>query len=565
VTDKTRKTAASVTLQEFSRICKEVDREVEENIAGVFAQRRTYEKAMSYADILSDPLIQGKTSWGIAEHIGYDDPGPVQSLMSENKWDPQEMWDCIGILGAGMIAADAENDPLGAGAVADETAQGKRGNATAGVGHQYAGFAGCTVNCTTWVAMALVGPRNKTWVSCSLYLPGKTWFTGRGDTGTARRRKAGVPDGTRFMTKPQIARRQYQHLRDIGVKFTWGGGDEVYGRYKALRDDHEVNGEAYAYFVPKNHVVTTLGKERRRVDELLELSQARFEARSAGPGVNGPRYYDWALIGVESPSHFLLIRRPVAGECEARGEKNASGGQFPAGGKPRGKHREDHEGDEADKDSVTFCLCYVPPESPVKPTMSNLVLMAGRRWGAEEANATEKGPAGWDENQFRKWDSLHRHTALAGLAVLKGNMISQRLEKITAGTGAAIPGAGKDAGHAAEVSRQCVLAPEPEFGADDLRIPLGDSLVPDHAGQVLSGEIGFIRLSVNEIMRLRRIALAGITDARKAFHLRWSKWRRRHQAIARWYHQIARIKSAAGNGTRPQPEDALTKSYNASS
>jgi len=51
--------------------------------------------------------------------------------------------------------------------------------------------------------------------------------------------------------------------------------------------------------------------------------------------------------------------------------------------------------------------------------MRNLVHMAGRRWGVEEAIAIGKGPIGWDENQFRKWGSLQHRTALAGLAILR--------------------------------------------------------------------------------------------------------------------------------------------------
>jgi hypothetical protein len=49
--------------------------------------------------------------------------------------------------------------------------------------------------------------------------------------------------------------------------------------------------------------------------------------------------------------------------------------------------------------------------------------------------ATGKGPLGWDENQFRKYDSMRRHTALAGVAMLRANMIKWRLDEISAGTG----------------------------------------------------------------------------------------------------------------------------------
>lgn len=550
VTEKTEETAAWVSLTEFISVCKAVDLEIETGFASVFAQGRTYAKAMAYVDALSDERGASGNSWDIAERSGYEDPGPVQSLIGENKWDAAEAWDRIARAAGAAAERDCTDDPLGPGMVVDETAQEKRGTATAGVGHQYAGCAGRVINCTTWVVMTVAGPSVRSWAACSLYIPRKSWFTGKGKTGAARRKKAGIPKGTRFTSKPEIARKQFRHLREKGVKFNWAAGDEVYGRSRALLREHEENGEAYAYFVPRNYAVKTLGKERGRVDRLRELAEAPFEARSAGPGVSGPRYYEWAMIGVISPRHFLLARRPVKEEA-GQGPGNPPADPAP----PRTGNSGARGGDRVKDEMITFCLCYVPGGSPVKPSMTNLVLMAGRRWGAEEGNATAKGPIGWDDNQFRKWESLQRHTALAGLAMLRANLVSQRL--------ADYPATGRQGTTQEEKESpgEALEAPPPpgrkfrEPSDDDLRIPLGDSAVPAHAGQDLPGDAGFIKLSLNEIMRLRSIALSGLDDARTAFHLRWSKWRRKHQATAKWYHRIARLKAAGtlGPGNAPGP------------
>ena len=83
----------------------------------------------------------------------------------------------------------------------------------------------------------------------------------------------------------------------------------------------------------------------------------------------------------------------------------------------------------------------------------------------------------------------------------------------------------------------------------DLRIPLGDGPVPAYPGQPRPRRAGLIRLSIAETARLARLAAdwaAGLlTQARLAFRLRWSAWRRRHQAAARWYHHAARLAAAA--------------------
>jgi hypothetical protein len=83
----------------------------------------------------------------------------------------------------------------------------------------------------------------------------------------------------------------------------------------------------------------------------------------------------------------------------------------------------------------------------------------------------------------------------------------------------------------------------------DLRIPLGDAPIPAYPGQPRPRRLGLIKLSVAETARLARLAADGaaglLTPARLAFKLRWSAWRRRHQATARWYHHTARLAAAA--------------------
>jgi hypothetical protein len=58
----------------------------------------------------------------------------------------------------------------------------------------------------------------------------------------------------------------------------------------------------------------------------------------------------------------------------------------------------------------------------------------------------------------------------------------------------------------------------------------------------LPEEIVYIRLSVNEILRLIGIVNAEMSEVKMAFHIAWSRWRRKHQAIARWYRMQRRMK-----------------------
>ena len=71
-----------------------------------------------------------------------------------------------------------------------------------------------------------------------------------------------------------------------------------------------------------------------------------------------------------------------------------------------------------------------------------------------------------------------------------------------------------------------------------VRLPAApDQLPPD--------DPGLIALTVAEIKRIFNLITRTCQPIRR--YLRWSWWRRRHQARARWFHQRARLrKRAAG-------------------
>jgi len=140
---------------------------------------------------------------------------------------------------------------------------------------------------------------------------------------------------------------------------------------------------------------------------------------------------------------------------------------------------------------------------------------------------------------FPAWVATSGHTALAALAQLRDTAIRNHLYgDIT------LPGATAGVGHD-DGSRDG----EDDISGPDLRIPLGDAPVPARGGQPCPPRIAAIRLTIAETARLERLArqhAAGlITRARLAFCLRWSRWRRCHQARARWHHYSTRLLAAA--------------------
>ncbi|MFE7245982.1 IS701 family transposase [Streptomyces sp. NPDC057580] len=126
-----------------------------------------------------------------------------------------------------------------------------------------------------------------------------------------------------------------------------------------------------------------------------------------------------------------------------------------------------------------YYRCYAPRPVPL-PT---LVKIAGSRWTVEETFQSSKTLAGLDEHQVRRWNSWHRWVTLALLA------------------------------HAF-LAVAAALERQGQALADDGTTP--DGLAP---------------LTCNEIQRLFTALLPH--PARDIAHrLRWSLWRRRHQARA---------------------------------
>ena len=68
--------------------------------------------------------------------------------------------------------------------------------------------------------------------------------------------------------------------------------------------------------------------------------------------------------------------------------------------------------------------------------------------------------------------------------------------------------------------------------------------LPANTDQPPPAEIGMVKVSVPEARRLLRLATAPMTAATRQFGYTWSRWRRRHQARARYHHYQARMRAA---------------------
>ncbi len=147
---------------------------------------------------------------------------------------------------------------------------------------------------------------------------------------------------------------------------------------------------------------------------------------------------------------------------------------------------------------LAFFCCFAPEGRPV--TLGALIRVAGMRWPVEEDFQVGKDAFGLDHSQVRTHPALLRHLtlAMAALAVCAVTAADAR-------------------------TRTNALPATPTSP---------DQPPPD--------DPGLIALTVTEVKRLFNLLTRSWHHI--GHHLRWSRWRRRHQARARWFHHRARLR-----------------------
>jgi SRSO17 transposase len=331
--------------------------------------RRVEPRRRSRAFVLG--LLAGlprKNCQTIAEHAGDTTPDGMQHLLARARWDAGGVRDDLR-----SFVIEHLGDP-DAVLVADETGDLKKGTATAGVQRQYTGTAGRIENAQVAVYLGYASAAGHALIDRELHLP-------RSRTGDpVRCQAAGIPEGTGFATKPELAWAMIERAIAARVPFGWFAGDEAYGDNTKLRTRLEDRQVPYVLAVSRDHRVPAGAGRTLRADALAaRLPKRAWQRLSAGPGAKGHRCYHWAWITISDNApgcRWLLIRRhPRTGE-------------------------------------LAFYRCYAP--QPV--TLTTLVKVAAARWTIEENFQAGKGLTGLDHHQVRTWTSWHRWVTLAMLA-----------------------------------------------------------------------------------------------------------------------------------------------------
>ena len=120
----------------------------------------------------------------------------------------------------------------------------------------------------------------------------------------------------------------------------------------------------------------------------------RWHRYGAGPGVRGPRTYEWAWVETTDPAHATDTGTDEAVPATVTGQDWLLIRRHP----------------------TTAELAFYRAHAPGPVALKTLVTVAGTRWRIEDSFAGAKELAALDHHQVRTWTSWHRWSLLAMLA-----------------------------------------------------------------------------------------------------------------------------------------------------
>jgi SRSO17 transposase len=286
----------------------------------------------------------------------------------------------------------------------DESSFPKCGTKSVGVARQYCGTLGKVANCQVAAYVAYAGQGGHTLLDTRLYLP-EEW-TDDPD----RCRAAGVPEGTIFRTKPQLA---FELLLSVPehLRHSWPAFDEVYGRAPAFLDGWEELGERYIGEVPK--------------DTRVWLKRAAVQEPGRGGGRGAPRKKPRVAAGEPPPQTVAEVAASLPATAWRRlaFRKGSKGTQYAEFARVRViAERDDLPGPElwlviqrgcAQQTEAKYYLSKAAPDCPL------VVLAEGghRRWPVEDCFLRGKDELGLGDYEVQGWRGWQHHQTLVLLAL----------------------------------------------------------------------------------------------------------------------------------------------------
>jgi SRSO17 transposase len=314
----------------------------------------------------------------------------MQQFISDSPWSG---YDLITVLQQDISAHPHFRE--GAVLLADESAEEKAGEHSAGASRQHNGRLGKVEMSQVGVFLSLVKEGYRTWIDGELFLPEK-WFT---PAYAAHRQRVGLPKERTFQTKLELMLEMVTRVLENGVAFDALDCDTLYGRSGWLRDELAALDVEYYADVPRNTEVYL---------ERPQITWVPAKRKGAKPKIN--------IIGSPVKVEYLRDQLPFETITLRPNERGMLVADFARCQvwtvREDGSLRCEWFLIRRDKKRTTYSLSNAP-------ATIDLWTMAGRksqRYFIERAHQDAKSELGWAEFQARKYPAWVHHLALTIMA-----------------------------------------------------------------------------------------------------------------------------------------------------
>jgi SRSO17 transposase len=336
----------------------------------------------------------------------------LHHLVATAPWNDEEM---LAQVRQRVLPAMEKQGPVVAWII-DDTGFPKQGKHSVGVARQYCGQIGKQDNCQAAVSLSVSTWNSSLPVAWRLYLP-DVWCKD-----AERCREAGVPEGTGFQTKPEIALEQIRQAMKRQVPLGVILADAGYGKGTQFRTDLTQLGLQYIVGIESNATVWRPGqqplpapprkpgrgatpKRLRRADDHQPVSvgQSALDLPASAWKDIGWRQGNRGILR----SRFAAVRVRPAHRDEKRTE-------------PRPEEWLLIEWPKETSEPTKYWLSNLPVGTALKP----LVKLAKHRWIIERDYEELKQELGLGHYEGRGWRGFHHHATLCIAAY--GFLVSER-------------------------------------------------------------------------------------------------------------------------------------------
>jgi SRSO17 transposase len=325
------------------------------------------------------------------ESIAYrfdQERGPLQHFLGRSCWDHRPL---LAELARQVGSELGEPDAV---LVLDPSGFAKKGDDSVGVARQWLGRQGKVDNGQVGLYLAYVARREHALVDVRLYLP-EAWARDY-----QRRRKCGIPKGTAFQTRHDLALDMLRGRREA-LPHAWVAGDDEMGRSSKFRADLRGLRERYLLAVPCNTTVRDLDGARpvgqRGQDLVRPFEQAQAWAAAQPEGA-------WTALEVRDGEQGPLAVQVATARVLARDEDGRIG---PEELLVVSRSRE-RDGSWKTDYYLSSAAADTPP--------AELARVAKAEHRIEECLQRGKSEAGLADYEVRTWQGWHHHQALALIA-----------------------------------------------------------------------------------------------------------------------------------------------------